>query len=115
MTPIPQLLRESLYAAILLVVVGAAFGQGIPVGVGAVGGMLNLLLLTRAVQRIAAGGSVLSLLIKQAVGFATLFVLLRQFDAVPVLVGFGAPVVALGVRGVAGLFHPAPPAPAENG
>lgn len=115
MTPIPQLLRDSLYAAILLVVVGAAFGQGIPVGAGAVGGVLNLVLLARAVQRIGSGGSMLPLLGKHAVGLAILFVLIRLFDVVPVLVGFCAPVVALGARGVFGLFRPVPPAPAENG
>lgn len=115
MTPIPQILRDSLYASIVLIAVGAALGDGFAVGAGAVGGLLNLVLLARSVQRMIQGGSLLPLLAKHALGLVILFVLLRLFEVVPVLVGFCAPILALGARGALGLARPVPPTPAENG
>lgn len=106
MTPLPTFLRDMCLAGLGLAVIGFVFGFGPGVAAGAVVGVLNFTLMWLAVAVSNAWTLRPFLSIKLSIAIALLYVLLRILPAGPVLCGFCAPMLAIAVRGFAGLLHP---------
>lgn len=115
MTPLPILLRDSCLAALVLVAAGAWWGDAAGVAAGAGAGLVNFVFHLRTVRALAPGAWPLQIASKQAVAGLLLFVPMSLFHPVAVLAGFLAPVLALSVRGVVGLFRPFPSLTVEQG
>lgn len=108
MTPPSALLRDSILASVLLVVVGALVGWAVPIGVGAASALVNFWFLVRAVQAPHPAAVMGRLVITNVVAAVLLYVALSRLPTAPVLVGFLAPLLAFAVRGFVGAFHPLP-------
>lgn len=115
MTP-ATILRDSAIAGLLLSLGGLAWDVETAgaVAAGALGSLLNLFLMWRAVQSASAGvGAVFlaRLLFKTAAGALILLVLVAKLPVAPVLVGFCSVMLGLSMRVFtpAGAAHLSPP------
>jgi len=115
------LIRDS--AILLLLTAAGAFilkgaAWAIPFALAGVVAIANLYLITLLTRKLivppeqqeSAGGGrmALGMLIKFAGTAIALVALVSNFEVAPVLFGFGVVVIAITVRGVLGLFLPAP-------
>ena len=118
-----KLLRDTLITLAGLLAVAYGFG-GLSWVVGAAAGgafaALNIFLLGRLVGNLGAdtgadkgGQLLLGLLVKAVVGLVVLFALLQFLAPMGVMIGLGAGVLSLTLRGAAGAFA-APAAPLET-
>lgn len=111
------LLRDTAVAGLLLAAIGCwwGIGAGAAVAAGAAGGQMSLLLLVWMASSGPVGllGRVAA---HQGVAAVLLFLLLKTFSPVPVLVGFFAVIAALTWRAFLGALRPpAVDNPAESG
>ncbi len=105
------LLRDTLLALAALVVVSMAVG-GLPSVVGTVAGgviaLANVALISRSVSALVSDETralgLIGLLFKTIAGLALLLGMLLYLDALGVLLGLGAAVLAMTVRSVTALF-----------
>jgi len=106
-----MLLRDTLLVLSVLVVVSMAVG-GLPSVLGTLAGGLialgNVIIISRSVSALVSEDTrvagLIGLLVKSIAGMALLLVMLLYLDALGVLLGVGAAVLAMTVRSVAGLF-----------
>ncbi|MFZ5475494.1 MAG: hypothetical protein ACOZNI_01860 [Myxococcota bacterium] len=106
MTTPTILLRDACLAGLVLAGAGtlrsAEFGG--QVAAGALGAVLNMALLVWTVRAMGSPSFLLRLLLAHVGGAAMLIALVASLDVVPVFVGFCAALLALAVRGFAGLL-----------
>ena len=105
-----KLLRDTLITLLVLSIVAFIVG-GLDWVMGAAAGgalaALNVFLLGRLVGNLNPDNSaplMLGLLLKSVIGLAVLFVLLKFFAPLGVMLGVSSAVVALTIRGAAGAF-----------
>ena len=100
------LIRDTMLAGALLVLVAVPFGSALGVAVGVVVALLNLTLLVGFVSRMTLGNREALLAAKQLAGVALLFGALFYVPAGPVIVGFCAPMAAVAARAFWSLLRP---------
>ena len=97
MTPLPRLLRDSAFAALVFIAVGQAAGHGLAVAAGCIGALVNLGGLVIACSG-TPGALMGRLVLHNLTAMAVLYVLLTRFEPLPAMLGLPAPLVAITVR-----------------
>lgn len=102
----PTLLRDTAIASLLLAGLGTIWGREFAgtVAAGALGGLLGLGLLARAVAVLGQPAFVVRLLVQHVVAGGLVILLASKLPVVPVLIGYCAVLPALAFHAFAGLF-----------
>lgn len=114
LTPL-HLLRDTCLVAVGLTIAGLVAGEGLAVAMSSLAATMNLAALAIALPGITPVNFMARIGAVHIGAFAALAALLSVFPAVPVIVGFLAPVVAAAIAGVRGLWRPSPSTTAEHG
>lgn len=106
MIPPQTLLRDAAFASSVAIAVACAFNGafGLAVAAGAIAGMANLAGWVFAARGILAGGAAYGrLLVKVLGGAIVLLGLAKLLPALPLVVGFLAPLAGITIRGLVGI------------
>lgn len=114
LTPL-HLLRDTCLVAAALTIVGLFAGEGLAMAMSSLAATVNLAALALALPGITPVNFMARVGMVHIGAFAALAALLSVFHAVPVIVGFLAPVIAAAIAGVRGLWRPVPSTTAEHG
>jgi hypothetical protein len=103
------ILRDVALAAVAMVGLALIWGQAGATAAGAAVSAINYLFVWRAVTSTSGGALVVRILGAHVVALLLLAALVSRLPALPVLAGFCAPILAMGVRGFYGALRPHPP------